>query len=285
MNKLGQHHHRRPRSNNIKSHRHRPAAGEQATTPRRPSTPRQPSATPPAAGVATVPSENGAGTAILVGTGVVAAGGAGAYLYFRNRRKKAAQASSASYGPQGAELDPLASLSVEELRRKSGSLLIEADDAIKSSEQELMFAQAQYGDSAVGNFTKALQEAKGHMSESFKLQQQLDDHIPDTEEQQRSWLGEIIRRSEAALGLPAGTEGRLRFTARAGEERAAGTRRRQCRGTGSRREDRQRRTVADHPPRQIRGQRPGPGHRQHHAGQGAAGLRPERHGYCRAEAG
>ncbi|MFE8884862.1 TPM domain-containing protein [Pseudarthrobacter enclensis] len=147
-----------------------------------------------------VSSGNGAGAAVLVGTGVVAAGGAGAYLYFRNRRKKAAgQASSASYGPQGGQADPLASLSVEELRRKSGSLLIEADDSIKSSEQELMFAQAQYGDSAVGNFTKALEEAKAHMTESFKLQQQLDDHIPDTEEQQRTWLGEIIRRSEAAL--------------------------------------------------------------------------------------
>jgi hypothetical protein len=143
---------------------------------------------------------DGAGAAILVGTGIAAAGGAGAYLYFRNKRKKAALASSASYGPQGAELDPLASLSVEELRRKSGSLIIEADDAIKSSEQELGFAEAQYGDAAVGNFTKALAEAKAHMSESFKLQQQLDDHIPDTEEQQRSWLGEIIRRSEAALG-------------------------------------------------------------------------------------
>jgi hypothetical protein len=147
-----------------------------------------------------VSSGNGAGAAVLVGTGVVAAGGAGAYLYFRNRRKKAAgQASSPSYGPQGGQADPLASLSVEELRRKSGSLLIEADDSIKSSEQELMFAQAQYGDSAVGNFTKALEEAKAHMTESFKLQQQLDDHIPDTEEQQRTWLGEIIRRSEAAL--------------------------------------------------------------------------------------
>jgi hypothetical protein len=151
-------------------------------------------------GSGNVPSDNGAGAAVLVGTGVVAAGGAGAYLYFRNKRKKAAsQASSASYGPQGAHVDPLASLSIDELRRKSGSLLIEADDAIKSSEQELMFAQAQYGDSAVGNFTKALEEAKGHMTESFKLQQQLDDHIPDTEEQQRTWYGEIIRRSEAAL--------------------------------------------------------------------------------------
>jgi len=152
-------------------------------------------------GSGNVSSGDGAGAGLLVGAGVVVAGG-GAYLYYRNRRKKAAgqAASSGSYGPQGAELDPLASLSVEELRRKSGSLLIEADDAIKSSEQELGFAQAQYGDSAVGNFTKALAEAKAHMTESFKLQQQLDDHIPDTEEQQRTWLGEIIRRSEAALG-------------------------------------------------------------------------------------
>ncbi|HSO89872.1 MAG TPA: TPM domain-containing protein [Arthrobacter sp.] len=151
-------------------------------------------------GKGTVPSEGGGeGSAVLVGVGVVAAGGAGAYLYLRNRRKKAAAGAQAGSGPQGAELDPLAGLTVEELRRKSGSLLIEADDAIKSSEQELGFAQAQYGDAAVGNFTKALQDAKGHMSESFKLQQQLDDHIPDTEEQQRTWLGEIIRRSEAAL--------------------------------------------------------------------------------------
>lgn len=151
-------------------------------------------------GSGNVSSGNGAGAGILVGAGVVVAGG-GAYLFYRNRLKKASAqgAPSGSYGPQGAELDPLASLSVEELRRKSGSLLIEADDAIKSSEQELGFAQAQYGDSAVGNFTKALAEARAHMTESFKLQQQLDDHIPDTEEQQRTWLGEIIRRSEAAL--------------------------------------------------------------------------------------
>ncbi|WP_028277962.1 TPM domain-containing protein, partial [Arthrobacter sp. I3] len=150
-------------------------------------------------GSGTVPSGAGAGSAVLVGVGVVAVGGAGTYLYLRSRRKKALQSSGASAGAQGGQPDPLAGLTVAELRRKSDSLLIEADDAIKSSEQELGFAQAQYGDAAVGNFTKALQEAKGHMTESFKLQQQLDDHIPDTEEQQRSWLVEIIGRSEAAL--------------------------------------------------------------------------------------
>jgi len=151
-------------------------------------------------GSGNVPS-GGSGAAVLVGAGVVAAGGVGTYLYLRNRRKKGqgAVGAGAAYAPGQGEPDPLASMSIEDLRRKGGSLLIEADDAIKSSEQELGFAQAQYGDAAVGNFTNALQEAKAHMTESFKLQQQLDDHIPDTEEQQRSWLGEIIRRSEAAL--------------------------------------------------------------------------------------
>ncbi|WP_226773705.1 TPM domain-containing protein, partial [Arthrobacter sp. ES1] len=150
-------------------------------------------------GSGSVSSGAGAGSAVLVGVGVVAAGGAGAYLYFRNRRKRATRGAATDPDQQGADLDPLAGLTAAELRRKSGSLLIAADDAIKSSEQELGFAQAQYGDAAVGNFTRALQDAKGHMSESFKLQQQLDDHIPDTEEQQRTWLGEIIRRSESAL--------------------------------------------------------------------------------------
>jgi hypothetical protein len=149
-------------------------------------------------GSGTVPGEFNAAP-LLVGAGVIAAGGAGTYLYLRSRRRKAAELESAEQLAEARKVDPLAGLSIEELRRKSGSLLIEADDAIKSSEQELGFAQAQYGDAAIANFVKALQDAKAHMTESFKLQQQLDDHIPDTEEQQRSWLGEIIRRSEAAL--------------------------------------------------------------------------------------
>ncbi|HKU11955.1 MAG TPA: TPM domain-containing protein [Sinomonas sp.] len=136
----------------------------------------------------------GDATPLLVGAGVVVvAGAAGAYAISRRRRNRMLE-------PAGAEnADPLAALTVDELRRQAGALLVRADDSIKSSEQELGFAEASYGTDAVGNFTKALQEAKAHLSESFKLQQQLDDHIPDTEQQQRAWLAEIIHRSEAAI--------------------------------------------------------------------------------------
>ena len=227
-------------------------------------------------GSGTVPSGAGAGSAVLVGVGVVAVGGAGTYLYLRSRRKKALQSSGASAGAQGAQPDPLAGLSVAELRRKSDSLLIEADDAIKSSEQELGFAQAQYGDAAVGNFTKALQEAKGHMTESFKLQQQLDDHIPDTEEQQRSWLVEIIGRSEAALASLQEQKAdfdSLRELEKNAPQALAAV------GAGAADAEAKlasRRTVADRSAGQVRRERPGPGRGQHQTGQGTSRLRAER---------
>ncbi|WP_422933716.1 TPM domain-containing protein [Sinomonas sp. P47F7] len=138
---------------------------------------------------------SGDATPWIVGGVVVAAGAAGAYALSRRRRRAITQAVPAD----GSASDSLAGLSLEELRKRASGLLVQADDAIKSGEQELGFAEASYGADAVGNFSKALGGAKSQLSESFKLQQQLDDHIPDTPQQQRVWLGEIIQRTEAAI--------------------------------------------------------------------------------------
>ncbi|GAB3545392.1 TPM domain-containing protein [Arthrobacter tumbae] len=151
-------------------------------------------------------ADGGGGSVLFIG-GLLVLAGVGGYFYLRSKRRKPVaqeqnqHPSEIEFGPgrgaDGQVLDPLASLSVEDLRLRAGSLLIAADDAIKSSEQEVGFAQAQYGDEAVKPFAADITAAKAHMSESFKLQQQLDDHIPDTEEDQRKWLGDIIRRCES----------------------------------------------------------------------------------------
>nr|WP_264795082.1 TPM domain-containing protein [Arthrobacter mangrovi] len=144
-------------------------------------------------------SSGGSLAPVLLLGGVVAAGGVGTYLYVKNKRRRGPgqRQQHIQVGPDGRPLDPHQAMSVEDLRKKAGSLLIAADDAIKSSEQELGFAMAQYGEDAVKPFSDDIAAAKTHMMESFKLQQQLDDHIPDTEDQQRAWLGDIIRRCEA----------------------------------------------------------------------------------------
>ncbi|MDY6055880.1 TPM domain-containing protein [Micrococcus sp.] len=157
----------------------------------------------------------GALTGALAAAAVATAVGAGVAVA-RRRKKDAgrsggAPASAGAAGPRGggepARRDPLDEMSVEQLRTKAGSQLVAADDAIRSSEQEMGFAMAAYGDDAVRTFREDIDKAKEHMRASFQLQNQLDDEIPDTEQDQRSWLKEIIARTgEVSAALSAHQE-------------------------------------------------------------------------------
>ncbi|WP_198416827.1 MULTISPECIES: TPM domain-containing protein [Cryobacterium] len=79
-----------------------------------------------------------------------------------------------------------------ELKREASSALIETDDAIKTSGQEVGFALASYGAAAAEPFQAAVSGAAGKLSQAFTLQQRLDDAEPDTEEQVRAWFRQII---------------------------------------------------------------------------------------------
>lgn len=111
-----------------------------------------------------------------------------------SRRKKARQVESGqAAGP------PLPS--IDDLRRQAGSALVQADDAVKTSGEELGFAVASYGDEATAEFRTALEAAKEKVAEAFTLQQQLDDAEPDTDEERRAWYGGIIRLTGEADAL------------------------------------------------------------------------------------
>ncbi|MET0860301.1 MAG: TPM domain-containing protein [Microbacterium sp.] len=89
-------------------------------------------------------------------------------------------------------------ISVEELARRASSALVATDDAVKTSDQELGFAKAQFGDAATVEFEQALQTARENLNKAFTIKQQLDDTTADTEEQTRAWHAEIIRLCEEA---------------------------------------------------------------------------------------
>ncbi|GAA1776501.1 TPM domain-containing protein [Agromyces lapidis] len=91
--------------------------------------------------------------------------------------------------------------SIDELRRQAGSALVQADDALKTSEEELGFAVASYGDEATADFRAALEGAKAKIAEAFALQQRLDDAEPDTDEERRAWYGGIISLTGEADAL------------------------------------------------------------------------------------
>lgn len=124
---------------------------------------------------------------------VVAAGIALVVVLVRRRRKGAVA------GPGGSAGTPAPS--IEELERRASTLLVETDDALKTSAQELGFATAQFGETATAEFEAALVTARQSLDEAFTLKQQLDDEIPDSEADTRAWNARIIDLCEAANQL------------------------------------------------------------------------------------
>ncbi len=90
------------------------------------------------------------------------------------------------------EADELAQLPTDELDRRASSALVAIDDAVKTSEQELGFAQAQFGLEATQEFQVALEKGKQKVSQAFALRQQLDDDTPEAEPQARTMMVQII---------------------------------------------------------------------------------------------
>ncbi|MGV8911932.1 MAG: TPM domain-containing protein [Rhodoglobus sp.] len=136
----------------------------------------------------TSPASSSGGIPILPIVGGVAVIGVGAYAFYRLRRR----------GNAGEVQQPAASVSQEELDRRAGSALVELDDALKTSEQELGFAIAQFGSAATADFESSLAEANVAVADAFRIRQQLDDSEPETAEQKRALTIEIIELCEKA---------------------------------------------------------------------------------------
>ncbi len=89
-------------------------------------------------------------------------------------------------------------MSDKDLEALANSLLVQTDDAVRDSEQELGFAQAQFGDEAAGPFAAALQGAKEDLKGAFVVRQQLDDATPETPPQRRQMLEQLVRACRSA---------------------------------------------------------------------------------------
>lgn len=108
-------------------------------------------------------------------------------LVVRSRRRPA----GVLRGPGGAPTGP-AALPTDELNRRASQALVACDDAVRASEQELGFAQAQFGAESTRAFAQVIATAKQSMARAFTLRQQLDDSTPEDEPQRRAMLLEIL---------------------------------------------------------------------------------------------
>jgi uncharacterized membrane protein YgcG len=91
---------------------------------------------------------------------------------------------------------------LEELRRQANAALVETDDAVKTSTEELGFAVAEFGDEQAAPFKAALDTAQAGLDQAFRLRKQLEE--TEDEAAQRDLLTQILQHTEAAnAGLDA----------------------------------------------------------------------------------
>ncbi|MFF5702183.1 TPM domain-containing protein [Streptomyces sp. NPDC012794] len=150
---------------------------------------------------------SGAGDFVLPVVAVGAAGALAAYAY-RRRGKRGGPGRGTTTGHAGWDGARAAPAPLPELDARARALLVETDDAVRTSTEELGFATAQFGDDAVGPFTEAVRYARDELTHAFRLRQQLDDAYPEDEATRRRMLEEILARcTEANRRLDAESAG------------------------------------------------------------------------------
>ncbi|CAN5359954.1 TPM domain-containing protein [soil metagenome] len=134
----------------------------------------------------------GVGTLLIAG-GAVVVGTGGVVLYSRKRKNDKNKASvEAAKNISPDDIASLNALPLPTLDERAKEILVETDNAIAGSQEELDLARSEFGDSAVAPFSAAFDKAKATLAEAFAIRQRLDDAIPETPDQRRQMLIDII---------------------------------------------------------------------------------------------
>ncbi|MEU6093714.1 TPM domain-containing protein [Streptomyces sp. NPDC047079] len=138
-------------------------------------------------GVAGVGRDPGAtGDLVLPLVAAVAAVAVAAYTSLRRGLRTRTRTTPGGRAPTVVPLD--------ELDRRARRLLVETDDCVRTSAEELRWAAAQLGDEAIRAHAEALAAAASDLASAFRLRQRLD----DGEDGARALLEEIGARCGAA---------------------------------------------------------------------------------------
>lgn len=130
---------------------------------------------------------------VLVILAIIAAVVAVLAWWSRRRRKKRREADFAS----AQRVDPtdpsaLAAVPLEALDDLSRSIVVEVDNAVRTSENELALAVGEFGDADTAPFTAAVAAARTTLTQAFNVRQILDDSVPETPQQRRDLLTRVI---------------------------------------------------------------------------------------------
>ncbi len=80
-----------------------------------------------------------------------------------------------------------------DLAKRAGTALVAADERLRVTADELVFAEAELGPDATAELRVALTAVRQHLGEAFRLNQLNHDEIPDTTDELRTRNGRIVQ--------------------------------------------------------------------------------------------
>ncbi|WP_338784914.1 TPM domain-containing protein [Streptomyces sp. DG1A-41] len=119
-----------------------------------------------------------------------------AFALIRRKSRKAAAPRGGEETWGGPSPESLADLDAQ-----ARQALVRTDDAVRTSQEELGFAAAQFGEEATQPFTEAVEAAKRELTAAFRLRQQLDDAYPEEDSTRLRMVQGILARCAQANRL------------------------------------------------------------------------------------
>ncbi|MEU6147013.1 hypothetical protein ABZ848_42530 [Streptomyces sp. NPDC047081] len=138
--------------------------------------------------------ETSAADLVLPLVAVGAAGVLAGYGYVRRTRRARTRTTPGGVpAPATPTAPPL-----DELDERVRALLVETDDCIRTSREELAFAEARFGTDAVMPFAQTVGDASAELSAAFRMRQQYDEGVPGDETARRHALAGMVGRCQEA---------------------------------------------------------------------------------------
>lgn len=119
------------------------------------------------------------------------------FLIVRMRRKKSG-APAAGARAAAAPRDPYDGVSTDDLHKRASAGLIETDDRIRTAQQELGFAAAEFGEDATDEFEKAIETARAELGQAFEASRAVEAAGSPAEQQRRAAYAAVLQHCEAA---------------------------------------------------------------------------------------
>jgi predicted nucleic acid-binding Zn-ribbon protein len=130
---------------------------------------------------------------VLIALAVLALGVLALWLWMRRRRRKRREAEfAAARRVDPADPNALASVSIDALDDLSKSIVVDVDNAVRTSDNELGLAVEEFGPEQTAPFNTAVANAKTTLAQAFNVRQILDDAVPESVQQRRDLLTRVV---------------------------------------------------------------------------------------------